>query len=153
MKFLENRIPPPIVLLITLGLIYLIARVDDALNLPSSTRVIGAVVLLMSGLAIALSGVVSFRKAQTTVNPLKPESASHLVTSGTFRYTRNPMYLGMIGVALAAVCVVSSLWSLVAVVALFLYLQRFQITPEERAMQKLFGEEYANYCKQVRRWL
>jgi protein-S-isoprenylcysteine O-methyltransferase Ste14 len=153
MKYLEHRIPPPIVMLVTLGFIYLISRVDDTINLSSNGRLIGSAVLLLSGLAIALSGASSFRKARTTVNPLKPESASQLVTGGIFRVTRNPMYVGLMGVALAAVCFASSLWSLVAVLALFLYLQRFQITPEERAMQKLFGQEYANYCKQVRRWL
>ena len=96
-------------------------------------RMFGAAVGMV-GLCIAVAGVVQFRRAGTTVNPLSPGNARSVVTTGVFGLTRNPMYFGMA----AAFCA---------------YLTRFQIVPEERALLELFGGPYARYCSRVRRWI
>ena len=115
-------------------------------------RVFGAAVII-GGVCIALAGVVQFRRAGTTVNPLSPGNARSVVTTGVFAWTRNPMYLGM-AAALVGLSTWLGTWPALLVAAAFCaYLTRFQIVPEERALHDLFGEPYARYCRRVRRWI
>src|SRR5690349_11200370 len=96
MNFLELRIPPPLVTLIIGGLMWGAARLGPVVAVPESVRIAGALAVFGAGFAIAIAGIVSFRFAKTTVNPLRPEAATSLVSSGIFRVTRNPMYLGLL---------------------------------------------------------
>lgn len=124
-----------------------------ATDIVAPVRVASAAVLLALATVIMLAGVAAFRAARTTVNPLQPQQTSTLVVGGVFRYTRNPMYLGM-AVALAAwAAVLGKLWLLPGVLLFVLYMSRFQIAPEERAMETLFGDEWQHYRTQVRRWI
>ena len=100
-----------------------------------------------------LAGIASFRQAQTTVNPLKPDTATALVTSGVYGYTRNPMYLGMLAVLLAWAVFLASPAALAGVLGFWWYIGRFQIRPEERALAALFGSSFSDYTSRVRRWL
>ena len=112
-----------------------------------------AVILFAVGFGFAISGAISFRVAKTTVNPLKPETASSLVTSGVFKYSRNPMYVGLAIILLAWTTYLAVPLGLLAVVGFIAYIQRFQIVPEERALVVLFGNEFEAYQSTVRRWL
>src|SRR5512134_403374 len=96
MRFLELRIPPPIVGLTVAGGMWTVAHLPPLLQLPSLVRLWVAVVLVAIGGAIAIGGIWSFRRARTTVNPLKPETSAALVSTGVYAFTRNPMYLGMV---------------------------------------------------------
>lgn len=149
---LENRIPPPIVAGIFAALMWLASRYVPGLEQESSMRIGVALVPLVLGAVVCLSGVVSFRRAKTTVNPLKPETASSLVASGVFRYSRNPMYLGFALILVAWAAFLSSPIALLGVVGFVLYINRFQIAPEERALMSLFGQEFVEYKLRVRRW-
>ncbi|CCQ10092.1 hypothetical protein PALB_9570 [Pseudoalteromonas luteoviolacea B = ATCC 29581] len=152
MNALETKVPPVFVVLISAAMMWGVAQVTPLL--PDATwRVSISVLLFLLGFAVALSGVVVFRLAHTTVNPTCPEKASNLVTQGVFQLTRNPMYLGML-LALAswAVYLLAPV-SVFGIVLYVWYMNRFQIEPEERAMKKLFGEEYQDYCSSVRRWI
>ena len=92
-------------------------------------------------------------RARTTVNPLRPERAAHLVTSGVFARSRNPIYLGD-ALILAALALGLGNWLNFLLLPAFVGLiGRFQIAPEERALQRLFGDQYRAYCARVRRWL
>jgi len=116
-------------------------------------REIVAAVLVVVALIVGLPAVAGFRRAKTTVNPLKPEASTALVTGGIYRWTRNPMYLAMLFLLLAWACIVSN-WAALAMLPLFVaYLNRFQIGPEERALQARFGAEFESYRRKVRRWL
>ena len=151
---MENRIPPPIIGLFSIFLVWATASLLPGLgqNLPLASAL--AAVLAVIGFAIAGAGVVGFRKAQTTVNPLTPEQATSLVSGGIYRLTRNPMYLGMLLVVIASGIFWQHLVALaVGAVFFFAYINRFQITPEEQAMEKLFGDEFRTYCERARRWL
>ncbi|MEM7358731.1 MAG: isoprenylcysteine carboxylmethyltransferase family protein [Pseudomonadota bacterium] len=150
---LENRVPPPLVLLITLVLMYGLALLDPYSINADTTLKSGAVLMALLGFTCMLSGAYSFRQAKTTVNPLRPDKASSLVRSGMFRYTRNPMYLGMLLIALGWMLYLASALSALGVIAFAVYIQRLQILPEERAMQALFGAEFADYKASTRRWL
>jgi protein-S-isoprenylcysteine O-methyltransferase Ste14 len=152
-SFLELRIPPPIVGLIIAGGMWAVAHLPPILRLPNLLRLLLAVVLAVLGVAVALGGVVSFRRARTTVNPLKPETSAALVCTGVYSFTRNPMYLGMALVLLAWAVYLSSVWSLLGPLLFAFYITRFQIVPEERVLEGLFGASFAGYRKRVRRWL
>jgi protein-S-isoprenylcysteine O-methyltransferase Ste14 len=153
MRTLETRIPPPVVLVAHGGIAWILARAlpGGAFALPG--RPAWALAAALGGLAVALAGVRECRRARTTVNPLRPEQASALVSSGPFRITRNPMYLGLVGVLLGWTLWLSNAWAFVAVPALMWFLARFQIQPEERALEARFGEVFRDYAARVRRWL
>ena len=153
MRFLELRIPPPIVGLIVAGGMWTVAHVPPILQLPTLLRLFVAVVLAAIGAAVAMGGVMSFRRARTTVNPLKPETSAALVSTGVYSFTRNPMYLGMVLGLFAWAVYLSSVWSMLGPVLFALYITRFQIVPEERVLDRLFGASFAAYKKRVRRWL
>lgn len=105
------------------------------------------------GTLIGLAGVYSFRKAQTTTDPTKPEKASKLVTAGIYNFSRNPMYLGMFFILLAFVIRLGNLYSAPVLLLYVWYITTFQIKPEEAALKTLFEDDYINYLKTVRRWI
>jgi protein-S-isoprenylcysteine O-methyltransferase Ste14 len=153
MRFLELRIPPPVVGLIVAGGMWAAAHLPPILHVPILVRLSVAAILGAIGIAVALGGVMSFRRARTTVNPLKPETSAALVSTGVYSFTRNPMYLGMVLVLCAWAVYLASIWSLLGPVFFALYITRFQIVPEERVLDRLFGAPFAVYKKRVRRWL
>ena len=124
-----------------------------ALDFALPGREVAAAAFFIAALIIGLSAVLDFHRAKTTVNPLKPEASTALVTSGVFRWTRNPMYVARLLLLLAWACIVSN-WAALVMLPLFVaYLNRFQIGPEERALQARFGAEFESYRRKVRRWL
>jgi len=152
MDVLENRIPPVLVAVLFGLLMWLAAYLLPGV-LPIEWRVGLALAVLLAGVFICLAGVASFRHASTTVNPLQPETASALVSSGIYRYTRNPMYLGFATVLLAWSILLASPVSVLGVLGFVLFMNRFQIRSEERALANLFGNDFEQYCRTVRRWL
>lgn len=153
MSRLESRIPPPAVALVVAGLMWLVTRMTPTLALRLGMRETIALTLAIVGVAIAVAGAAQFRRAKTTVNPMRPEATTTLVTSGIYRLTRNPMYLGMATLLLGCAYYLSHPLALLGVVAFVAYIHRFQIIPEERAMRALFPGAYEAYARQVRRWL
>lgn len=153
MKSLELKIPPPAVAALIVAAMWGISLITPLLDVPLFTRVSAAIVLALTGGGFSLAGVISFRRAKTTVNPMKPETATSLVSSGIYSVTRNPMYVGLLLVLLAWAIYLSSAWALLGPVGFVLYISRFQIAPEERVLSTLFGSEYTAYQSKVRRWL
>jgi protein-S-isoprenylcysteine O-methyltransferase Ste14 len=152
---LELKVPPAAVVLLAAGAMWGLARAFPDLTepLPWEWTLGAGVILGALGVVIALSGVVAFRRHGTTVDPLHPEGASRVVDTGPYRFTRNPMYLGM-AVALTgwAVALAHPLGALFPPL-LIAYLTRFQIRPEERALRAKFGEDYEHLVRRVPRWL
>jgi protein-S-isoprenylcysteine O-methyltransferase Ste14 len=153
MRFLELRVPPPVVGLVIAAGMWAVAHLPPLVAMPRLARLLVAAFLFATGVAVALGGVASFRRARTTVNPLKPETTAALVVTGVYSFTRNPMYLGMVLVLLAWAVFLASPWSLAGPALFALYITRFQIVPEERVLAGLFGETFAAYRKRVRRWV
>lgn len=149
---LEHRVPPPLVGAIAGALMLGVAWVAPALTFDLSWRLPIAVVIALAGLALGLVAVGHFLRARTTVDPLDPGKASALVASGIYRFTRNPMYLGMAMLLLAWAVWLSNLAALAGLALFVAYINRFQIEPEERALRARFGEEFDAYCRRVRRW-
>jgi len=150
---LENRIPPPLVALCMAGLMYAAAWLVPALDAAVPGRKLVAGVLAAMGVLLDLAGVVHFLRTKTTVNPLKPSAASALVTRGVYKFTRNPMYLGMALLLMAWAIYLANVAALAVLPVFVLYMNRFQIAPEERALEARFGAEYSRYRARVRRWL
>lgn len=152
MPTLELRIPPLALVLICAAAMAAIAcTVPASMPIPGRWAIAGAFVLV--GAAVALAGVMAFRRHKTTVNPLTPQQSSTLVAGGIYRFSRNPMYLGFL-LALLGWGVYLGNWASVLLLPVFVaYMNRFQIQPEERALTQLFGPQFVDYARSVRRWL
>jgi protein-S-isoprenylcysteine O-methyltransferase Ste14 len=112
-----------------------------------------AVGMGIAGAVMTGWAMLSFWRARTTANPMKPSSTSFLVTSGIYRFTRNPMYLGMLLLLVGWALYLANVLALLFLPAFILYMNRFQIEPEERALTARFGQEYLEYASRVRRWV
>lgn len=153
MKALELKVPPPVVaLLCGIGTALLAARLPGlAFDFPGRTLV--AIAVGAIGLSFDLVSIFGFFRARTTVNPLNPKASAALVTGGLYRYTRNPMYVGLVCL-LAAYTLWKGNAAGIAMIAVFVaWITRFQIMPEERVLAAKFGAEYERYRGRVRRWL
>jgi len=153
MPNLEHKIPPVVVWLVVAGLMWLGSWAVPALGFSLPYRQGLTLGFAFAGVLVAVLGVVSFRRAGTTVNPLKPDAASSLVVSGIYRLTRNPMYLGLLLVLLGLAFYLSNVVAFLLLPSFALYLNRFQIIPEEKVLTSLFGAEFTIYQATVRRWL
>ena len=148
---METKIPPPIVTLMFGLAIYLSREMLPVVEILYSTYL--GIFLLLLGFFILIFAVRLFRKDNTTVNPLSPEQATKLVTDGIFKYTRNPMYLGMAFI-LSSISVFFNLLGGIILVPIFCaYITKFQIIPEEIAMKDLFSHDFEKYIKSTRRWI
>lgn len=119
--------------------------------IPASTQL--ALALAVLGAVAALAGVVAFRAAGTTVNPLTPGGASAVVRRGVYRLSRNPMYVGLVAGLLGWGLYLSHALALACVPVIAWWLDRFQIAAEEQAMRAKFGQAFDEYAQSVRRWL
>lgn len=153
MRWLELKVPPLVQVLLVAGGMWALSHELPALAAPDAIRHGLAAIVGLAGIASSLAGKLQFGRASTTVNPLAPERASALVTRGIYRYTRNPMYLGFLLALLGWAAYLGNAWTLIGPAAFVLYMDRFQIMPEERALWALFGDEYRAYCASVRRWI
>ena len=124
-----------------------------ALNLEFSARGEVAAAFGLTGVACSLLGVAAFRRARTTVNPITPGATTALVVSGIYGVTRNPMYLGFLFLLLAEVVWLANPIALLIAPGFVLYLNQFQIVPEEMALQSRFGAQFDAYATRVRRWV
>ncbi len=155
MRSLELAIPPvALVLIAAAGMVALAWGVPAAtLPLPATGRWVAAIALVAAGVAVALAGVLAFRRQRTTVNPMAPERATALVAVGIYRASRNPMYLGMLLALAGWAAFLANAAAALLVPAFVAWMTRFQIRPEERALAERFGAPYLAYCAAVRRWL
>ncbi|MBM5571328.1 MULTISPECIES: methyltransferase family protein [Deefgea] len=153
LRQLELKIMPMALMLICALLMAALKWVLPTLDLPLLLNDLFGSGLILLGVAIVLAGGWAFRKAQTTFNPRTPAAARELVVSGVYRYSRNPMYLGFLIILLGWADLLANLASFTVLPLFILYLNRFQIQPEERSMHALFGAQFVRYCQQVRRWI
>lgn len=150
---LELRVPPVAVASVAALCMWLLSRWTPGLEWGQPWRLGIAVLLLTTGVVVAVAGVLEFRRARTTVNPTTPQAASSMVRSGIYRHTRNPMYLGMLLILAAWAAWLANLAAAAVLPAFLLYINRFQIEPEERILAGLFAADFDAYRRSVRRWL
>jgi protein-S-isoprenylcysteine O-methyltransferase Ste14 len=147
----EATVPPPLYYIagfaagVALELVFPIDRPPVALVL------IGAAIGVALWLALDGAAMLRFRRAGTSIAPANPTTA--LVTSGPYRFTRNPMYLGMACLYVALALALGVIWALVALPAVLVAVDRLVIAREEPYLEARFGDEYRAYKRRVRRWL
>jgi protein-S-isoprenylcysteine O-methyltransferase Ste14 len=153
MNALELKIPP-----MGLALLFALAMWGTAIPLPSLAITLPwhhvlATIFFVTGILFILAAGAVFRSVKTTVNPTKPDATSSLVVSGVYRLSRNPMYLGALLVLVGWAVFLSHPLPVLFLPIFVVYMNRFQIAPEERALSGNFGAEYDRYKQTVRRWL
>ena len=153
MKYLELKVPPVLLLFIVMGLMSLVSRLFPIWHFEFPYQTILSFDLISLGAIVAIMAVVNCKDANTTVNPMNPDKSSALVAQGAFRFSRNPMYLGMV-LALLGFAVYLGTVAAISLLPVFIaYMTQFQIKPEERYLTEKFGNKYLHYVEQVRRWI
>ncbi len=153
MQTLELKLPPPIVVAFVAAAMWATARLGPTARMGFYPPLPVAAVSLLVGLAITAAGVAAFRRARTTINPVDPGAASTIVSTGVFAYTRNPMYLGFTFVLVAWATYLRAPWSFLGPLVFVLFINRFQIIPEERILSAKFGSAYDTYRHRTGRWV
>lgn len=148
---MNNKIPPPIVTLAFGLTIYFSRNIFPDIN--NIIFYILSLFFIILGPFILISAVRSFKAEQTTINPININNASSLVISGVFKYSRNPMYLGMVFILLALSLRFNIVGGILFTFIFIMYITKFQIIPEEAAMKSIFGEDFNKYKNKTRRWI
>jgi protein-S-isoprenylcysteine O-methyltransferase Ste14 len=153
MKRLETKIPPPLLGLVSVMYMGALKRWWGVASLftPPYNQI--GIFLIVLGIGMVVACFFQFRRFHTTIDPRHPNRASQLVTSGLFKYSRNPMYLGMLLVLTGWAVTLGSIGPWLGPVVFYFWMTRLQIMPEERALRERFGSGYVSYCERVGRWL
>jgi len=152
-KFLELKIPPVALVIIFALVMWLGSVFAPGFNVQFPFRSIVEWVFGLLGVIVAAFGVREFKRAKTTVNPTKPQSTSSLVRTGIYSRTRNPMYLGFFLILVGWSIVPANLLAFLVLPGFVIYMNHFQIKPEERALESIFGDDFKAYCVEARRWI
>ena len=148
---MDNKIPPPIVTMICgLSIYFSRSLFSEKIYIYNNIVSISFFFLGAAFLVLALS---SFKKQKTTISPLRPEKASALVISNVYKYSRNPMYLGMLFILISLSIRYNIIGGIITISIFIFFITKFQIKPEEVQMEKLFGEKYVIYKKRTRMWI
>ena len=153
MRALENRIPPPVVAVLVAAGMWALARWWPLVKFEVPWPALISLLVASLGGVISGAGAREFKRAKTTVNPLHPERATAVVTTGIYRFTRNPMYVGVVFVLLGCFLAFGAVSSALGLPVFIAYITRYQIRPEEQVLLAKFGSEYSAYKAQVRRWV
>ena len=146
-----SKIPPPIVVLILVISTYFSSKKIDLIHIPFQTLI--SIFILFVGILILLNPVLKFKKSKTTINPIKFKKVKKLVTSGIYKYSRNPMYLGLLMIVISSTIFYLNIYSILTPLFFYLWINRFQIKREEIFLTEKFGKEYLSYKNTTRRWI
>jgi protein-S-isoprenylcysteine O-methyltransferase Ste14 len=152
---MKALIPPPVVLLSCGALMWIVDAYLPSFRVAFPGNRILFWVLLLAGMFLIIFTIASFLRRGTTFHPGRRAlaGATSLMVTGVFRYTRNPIYLGMAIMLVAWAIFLQNVLALLGPVIFIAFITRYQIKPEEEALEKVFGEDYARYKARVRRWV
>ena len=153
MDALELKVPPVVLVLVLAMTMWIVAMQLPSLSIALRGQHGLAAIISGVGIFFILAGVYEFQKAKTTLNPTTPAATSSVVASGIYRVSRNPMYVGFLLVLTGWAIFLSHPLPFLLLPAFVAYMNRFQISPEERVLSAKFGDEYDTYKQSVRRWL
>ena len=148
------RFPPPFVFVAGFLVAFLLENLlgfeidGEGPTLPQTALGVAAVA---TGLVLTLWGLATFARARTPIIPDRP--ARELVTRGPYRFTRNPMYVGLTALYSGLALVLNMAWPLVLLPVVLTALTTLVIVHEERHLREAFGQSYEDYCRRVRRWV
>jgi protein-S-isoprenylcysteine O-methyltransferase Ste14 len=148
---MPSRLYPPHYLLLS---ILSIVGIDSLLQVPfvsSAIALVGGLLFLLSGIVLAASAARLFSKAKTGIVPFS--ESTKLVVSGAYRFTRNPMYLGMFFCLIGVTLLVNNVLGLLVLLLFFFIIRQKFVLKEEVQMQETFGDDYAQFKARIRRWI
>ena len=143
--------PPPVIYLAALVIGLGLHAWFPVRALPRGIALVAGASACLLTAALGGTGLWALRRAGTSQNPRRPTTA--LVVSGPFRMSRNPLYLSLLCLYVGIALLLNSLWVLLLAVPLVAVLRLGVIGPEERYLERKFGDEYRRYRSRVRRWL
>lgn len=149
--FLKIKIPPPIIVIFLILAVYFSSNLTIGFDLPFKKTL--SLLLLFIGLLIIFIPVFQFIKSKTTINPQSFKNVNNLVSSGIFKISRNPMYLGMLIIISSTVVYYFNYFSIFAPFIFYFWINEFQIKREEKKLEEKFGSDYMKYKSQTRRWI
>jgi len=150
---MELKIPPPVYMLFFFLIMWGFSEVAPVQRFESYFLMVLGVLLGAAGLLCILWAGGLFFRSNTTVNPFTPDKSSQLVVHGLYRYTRNPMYFGLLLMLIGWALYLGAVSAFFVLPFFIFTLNFFQVKPEERALERLFGDEYRTYKNKVRRWI
>ena len=145
------KIPPPLLVLILVVSNYFSSKKIDLILLPNQD--ITAIIIFLIGMLILINPIFKFIKSKTTIDPIKFKKVNKLITSGIYRYSRNPMYLGLLILVTSTSIFYLNIFTITTPVFFYFWINRFQIKREEIFLTKKFGKEYLLYKTKTRRWI
>jgi len=153
MKASQLNIPPPIITILCAACMWLIAKLTPNYSHEYPFCKSAAFIISIFGGIISVLAMYSFFLAKTTINSVKLNTTSSIVVSGIYSYTRNPMYLGLLLVLFGWFLFLSNIFAAIVIPLFILFMNYFQISPEEKALELKFGQAFVLYKSKVRRWL
>ena len=145
------KIPPPLLVLILVISNYFSSKKIDLIFLPYQKLI--SFILLFIGILILINPILKFIKSRTTIDPIKFKKVNKLITSGIYKYSRNPMYLGLLMIVISTTIFYLNIFSITTPIIFYFWINKFQIKREEIFLTKKFGKEYLLYMTKTRRWI
>ena len=145
------KIPPPLLVLILVISNYFSSKKIDLILLPNQNLI--SFIILLIGVLILINPILKFRKSKTTIDPIKFKKVNKLVTSGIYKYSRNPMYLGLLMIVISTSIFYLNIFSMITPILFYYWINSFQIKREEIFLSEKFGKEYLFYKTETRRWI
>ena len=145
------KIPPPIIALLLVVSNFFLSKKIDSIQLPNQTLV--SILILFIGIFILIIPVSKFIKSKTTIDPIKFKKVKNLVTSGIYKYSRNPMYLGLLMVIISTTIFYLNIFSITTPFIFYFWMNKFQIEREEIFLAQKFGQKYISYKSKTRKWI
>jgi len=145
------KIPPPLLVLILVISNYFSSKKIDLILLPNQNLI--SFIILLVGVLILINPILKFIKSKTTIDPIKFKKVNKLITSGIYKYSRNPMYLGLLMIVISTSIFYLNIFSITTPILFVCWINRFQIKREEIFLTEKFGKEYILYKTKTRRWI
>ncbi len=145
------KIPPPLLVLILVISNYFSSKKIDLILLPNQD--LTSIIIFLIGMLILINPIFKFIKSKTTIDPIKFKKVNKLITSGIYKYSRNPMYLGLLIIIISTSIFYLNIFSISTPFFFYFWINRFQIKREEIFLTEKFGKEYLLYMTKTRRWI
>ena len=145
------KIPPPLLVLVLVVSNYFSSKTIDLILLPNQNLI--SFIIFLFGMLILINPIFKFIKSRTTIDPIKFKKVNKLITSGIYKYSRNPMYLGLLMIVISTSIFYFNIFSITTPILFYFWINRFQIKREEIFLSEKFGKEYLLYMNKTRRWI
>jgi|TARA_B100000214_G_scaffold223541_1_gene162660 Putative protein-S-isoprenylcysteine methyltransferase len=145
------KIPPPLLVLVLVISNYFSSKKIDLILIPNQKLI--SFIILLIGVLILITPIFKFIKSKTTIDPIKFKKVNKLITSGIYKYSRNPMYLGLLMIVTSTSIFYLNIFSIITPIIFYCWINRFQIKREEIFLTEKFGNDYILYKTKTRRWI